>query len=209
MAFEGLREVRKMKKRILVAYTSNAGSTGEVAQAIGKELGQDGSHVDVLHVKNVRDVSTYDAVLVGGPMIMGWHGEAVKFVERNQIALSKVPVAYFLTALSLTALHSDSYGGLPVFQDPALAKPVKNASKLSFKEKRTSVPHYLSPVLTKAPAVKPVGTAFFAGKLEPEKLNLFQRLFVKIIVGGQAGDRRNWSAIRSWASDLRPRLQCT
>ena len=38
---------------------------------------------------------------MGGPMIMGWHREAVSFVRKQQLALSRVPVAYFLMAMSL------------------------------------------------------------------------------------------------------------
>jgi flavodoxin len=34
-------------KRILVAYATNAGSTVEVAQAVGKELGRNGTQVEV------------------------------------------------------------------------------------------------------------------------------------------------------------------
>jgi flavorubredoxin len=42
-----LVDSNEMKRRILVAYTTNAGTTAEVAQAIGEELGKDGMQVDV------------------------------------------------------------------------------------------------------------------------------------------------------------------
>jgi menaquinone-dependent protoporphyrinogen IX oxidase len=57
-------------------------------------------------------------------------------------------------------------------------------------------------VFAKAPLVKPISVAFFAGKLDYDRLDLFGRLFVRIIIGAKAGDRRNWKAIRTWAASL-------
>jgi len=192
-------------KHILIAFATKSGSTAEVAQTIGKELSQDGAQADVRPISVVRDISPYDAVIVGGPMIMGWHREAVQFLEKNQSALSQVPVACFLTALSLTETQA-KFDSIPVYKDPSLAKPPQNAERLSFKEKYATVASYLQPVLEKAPQVKPVSAAFFAGKLDCSKLDFLSRLFVQVIIGAQPGDYRNWDAIRVWAASLRPTL---
>lgn len=189
-------------KKILVAYTTNAGSTTEVAEAIADTLRQDAAQVDVRRVKNVTDLGDYDAAVVGAPMAMGWHKDAVKFLTRHQQALSRIPVAYFLTALELVKTGETTLQGVPIYQDPTLAKPPKNESKLSFEEKQATVAAYLGPALKKAPLVKPVSAGFFAGKLDYSKLNIFQKLFVKIIIRGKAGDYRNWEAIRDWAASL-------
>lgn len=69
-------------------------------------------------------------------------------------------------------------------------------------EKHATVEHYLSPALTKALLVKPVSVGFFAGKLDYSKLNIFHKLFVKLIIQAQTGDLRNWEAIRQWATGL-------
>ena len=69
-------------KKILVAYATNAGSTAEIAQAVGEELSKDGAQVDVRLIDEVTAVEGYDAVVVGAPMIMGWHRTAVKFVKK-------------------------------------------------------------------------------------------------------------------------------
>jgi menaquinone-dependent protoporphyrinogen IX oxidase len=191
-----------MNKRILVAYSSQAGSTAEVAEAVGKALRQNGTSVEVHPIRATGDVSVYDAVVVGGPMIMGWHRDAVQFVAAHQRALSQKPVAYFLTALSLTAAPGDSLYGIPIYQDPALAKPPKRPGKLSWKENYSTISNYLSPALNKAPAVKPVSVGFFAGKLDLEKLDLFSRLFVQVIIGATPGDYRNFSGIQAWATHL-------
>jgi menaquinone-dependent protoporphyrinogen IX oxidase len=195
-----------MAKKILVAYTTNAGSTQEVAETIGETLSQDGVQADVRRIKDVGVVSTYDAVLVGGPMIMGWHKASLKFLRKHQKDLSQVPVAYFFTAMSLTKTAETGLGTMSIYQDPALAKAPENENKLSFKEKHATVGSYLKPALKKAPLVKPVSAGFFAGKLDYSKLNAFQMLFVMLIIGAQPGDRRNWEAIRDWASSLRPAL---
>ena len=195
-----------MEKKILVAYTTNAGSTQEVAETIGETLTQDGVHADVRWIKDVGDVSTYDAVLVGGPMIMGWHKATLKFLRKHQKDLSQVPVAYFLTAMRLTKTSDADLGTVSIYQDPALAKAPGNERKLSFKERYATVRSYLEPAVKRAPLVKPVSAGFFAGKLDYTKLNVFQMLFVMLIIGAQPGDSRNWEAIRDWASSLRPAL---
>lgn len=189
-------------KQILIAYATKSGSTAEVAQAIGKELSQAEVQADVRPISAVHDINPYDAVIVGGPMIMGWHKEAVQFLEKHQSALSHVPVACFLTTLSLTETQT-GFDSIPVYKDPSLAKPPKNANKLSFKERYATVAAYLQPVLEKAPQVKPVSAAFFAGKLDCSKLDLLSRLFAQVIIGTQPGDYRNWDAVRAWVARLR------
>ncbi len=195
-----------MPKKILVAYSSNAGSTTEVAQAIGETLGQEGVQVDVQLFHKVGDVGAYNAVVVGGPMIVGWHGKCVKFVAEHQQALSQIPVAYFFTALNLTKTDAASLDGIAIYQDPSLAKAPKDENKLSFKEKHSTPARFLKAPLEKAPLVKPVSAAFFAGVLDYGKLNILHKLFVKLIIRASVGDFRDWDVIRDWAANLSPAL---
>jgi len=190
-------------KKVLIAYTTNAGSTTDVAKTIGETLRQGETQVDLCRIKDTEEVSTYDAVIVGGPMqILGWHREAVKFLQKHQKTLSGIPVAYFFTALHLTKTSETSLGALSIYQDPAIALTPKNENKLSFKEKHTTVESYLEPVRKKVPLIKPVSVGFFAGKLDYSKLNIFHKLFIKLIIRAESGDFRNWEAIREWASSL-------
>lgn len=195
-----------MNSKILVAYATLSGSTAEVAEAIGETLGKEGAQVDVRPIKEVGDLSPYQAVVVGGPVIIGWHREAVGFVGKHQGALSQVPVAYFMTAINLTKSTEASLGDVPVYQDPRTTKPPQDPEKLSFRENHASVASYLGPVLKKAPQVKPVGAGFFGGKLDYIKLNLLHKLFVMLIIQARPGDFRNWDAIRDWATSLHPAL---
>ena len=55
----------KAGKKVLVAYASYCGTTGGVAEAIGRVLCDAGADTDVRLVKNVDDVSAYSAVIVG------------------------------------------------------------------------------------------------------------------------------------------------
>jgi len=193
-------------QKVLVAYTTNAGSTEEVATVIGEELGKDGAQVDVRRIEQVTNLESYTAVVIGGPMIMGWHRAATRFVKKHQQALSQVPVAYFLTAMSLTQTGESSIDAIPVCIDPMLAKAPKVANRLSLRERYASVTNYLRPILRAAPQVRPVSIALFGGKLEFYRLKLLQMLFVLLIIQAQPGDRRNWPVIREWAAGLRAQL---
>jgi menaquinone-dependent protoporphyrinogen IX oxidase len=193
-------------KPVLVAYTTNSGSTESVAQAVAKELGKTGASVEVRRLEEVPNLELYRAVVVGAPMILGWHRSARRFVEENQQALSALPVAYFFTAMSLTQTGETSVEGIPVSVDARLATAPKKAGHLSFRERYATVSHYLGPVLKEAPLVKPVSVAFFGGKLELFRLKLLQMLFVMLVIRAEPGDLRNWAAIREWAAGLRAGL---
>jgi menaquinone-dependent protoporphyrinogen oxidase len=190
-------------KKVLVAYTTNSGSTQEVAQAIGEELGKGGDQVDVRRLEEVTDIGPYQAVVIGAPMILGWHRAAMKFVKKHQRALSQARVAYFFTAMSLTQTGEDTIDTIPVCIDPEQAKPPKKANRLSLEERYSLPAGYLRPALKAAPSVKPVSVGFFGGKLELFRLNILQMLFVMLAIRAQPGDRRNWDFIQGWAANLR------
>ncbi len=189
-------------KKILVAYSTNAGSTVDVAQAVGEELGKNGDPVDVRPIKEIASLESYDAVVVGAPMILGWQVTAVNFVKKHEQELSKQRVAYFLTAMSLTQDVDRKDREVPIAVDPRLAKPPKNPGKLSFRERYSTIDNYLPTALKAAPTVKPVSVAFFGGKLDLMRLNLWQKLFVMFIIQATPGDYRNWAFIREWARGL-------
>jgi menaquinone-dependent protoporphyrinogen oxidase len=173
----------KVGKRVLVAYASYCGSTGGVAEAIGRVFCDAGAETDVRLVKNVDDVSAYSAVIVGSAIrSTSWYPEAIEFVRKNRQALSGIPVAYFLTCL---ALYEDSEASSKVAQS------------------------YMDPVLNAVPDVRPLDTGLFAGVLDYEKMNMMVRMVMKSKMkskGVPEGDFRDWNAIRSWAGGLLSRL---
>jgi menaquinone-dependent protoporphyrinogen IX oxidase len=154
----------------------------------------------------VTDLAPYSAVVVGAPMILGWHKAAVKFIKKHKSALSQVPVAYFITCKSLTELDEVSFEATKVCVDPELAKPPKNPSRLSFRENYSTVQNYLWPVFRAAPEVKPVSAAFFGGILNMGNMKWYQMLFVLLIVQAPAGGHHNMEFIRQWAGKLREEM---
>lgn len=173
----GIAGAKKLK--VLVAYASRCGSTGEVAEAIGQILCNDGVGVDVRLVENVKDLSSYQSVIVGSAVRRSkWLPEAVDFVEVNRDFLKEVPVAYFLTCLALS----------------------KNTE-----ETRGKASTYLDSVCKVAPQVRPLRIGLFAGVLDYSKLSWGMRMVMKRKmdkVGVKEGDYRDWNAIRTWVSGL-------
>ena len=82
-------------KKILVAYVSMAGSTAEVARAVGEELARDGSQVDVLPLDQVQSLEGYNGVVVGAPLILGWHRDALRFLRKHRKDFERIPLAVF------------------------------------------------------------------------------------------------------------------
>jgi menaquinone-dependent protoporphyrinogen oxidase len=174
---------KKMSKKVLVAYFSYCGTTGGVAEAIGQVLCDKGATVDVRQIKDISDVSPYQAFVIGSAVrSASWWPDAIEFVERNKEELGRKPVAYFLTCLAL-------------YQDTEAS--------------RRTARSYMDPVLQAVPHVKPVQMGLFAGSLDYSKLNLLYRMVMKSKMKKQGvpeGDFRDWDTIHSWAEDLRSKL---
>ncbi len=91
-----------MAKKILIAYGSAAGSTAEVAQAIGEEMKKCGAQADVIAVENVKDLSGYNGVVVGSAVRMfRILGKTKRFLRKHRKHLSKLPVAYFIVCMTM------------------------------------------------------------------------------------------------------------
>ena len=194
-------------KRVLVAYATMAGSTVDVAQAVGEEIAKPDIQVDVLPINEIKDLRSYDGVVVGGPMIMGWHRQALRFLKKHRKVLQNIPLAVFVTAISLTQTGESSVAGVPVSVDEKLPKQPVNQEHLNFRERYARLSNYLHPIIKATRPVKPVSIGVFGGRLEYGRLKWWAVLFVMLIIQAPAGDKRNWSAIRSWATGLPAMLQ--
>jgi menaquinone-dependent protoporphyrinogen oxidase len=199
--FNARKEILPMK-RILVAYATMAGSTAEVAQAVAEEIAKAGLQVDVLPLGQVKGLEAYDGVVVGGPMIMGWHRAASGFLKKHRQVFQRIPLAVFVTAMSLTQTNETSLGGVPVTVDEKLPRPPVNEGRLSFRERYARLSNYLRPVLSATRPAKPASIGVFGGRLEFGRLKWWAVLFAMLIIRAPAGERRNWPAIRSWAAGL-------
>lgn len=85
-----------MNARVLVAYGTKNGSTAEIAGVIADALQQEGLRSEARPAAEARDVSGYEAVVLGGALYAGrWHRDAVRFARRHEHALAERPVWLF------------------------------------------------------------------------------------------------------------------
>jgi menaquinone-dependent protoporphyrinogen oxidase len=189
-------------KRILVAYATQAGSTADVARAVGEEIAKSDMEVDVLPLGQVKSLDSYDGVVLGGPMIMGWHRAALGFLKKHRKAFRRMPLAVFVTAMSLTQTGETSVNGVSVYVDEKLPRPPEKEGTLNFRERYARVSNYARPILRATQPAKPVNIGFFAGRLDYGRLKWWAVLFAIVIIQAPAGDRRNWTAIRAWGAGL-------
>jgi menaquinone-dependent protoporphyrinogen oxidase len=189
-------------KRILVAYATMAGSSAEVARAVAEELVKQGMQADVVPVGDVVSLAGYDGVVVGAPMIMGWHRDALRFLKQHRKALKTVPLAIFVLAMSLTRSGETSVDGVPVFVDERLPKAPQAEGHLTFKERYARLTNYVRPILQAAHPAVPVSVGLFGGRMEYGRLKWWAVVFAMLIIAAPAGDQRNWTAIRAWAASL-------
>lgn len=188
--------------RILVAYATFAGSTAEVAQAVSEEIAKSGVQVDVMPIGEVKSLEGYSGVVVGGPMIWGWHRAASGFLKKHRAAFRRTPLAILVMAMSLTRTGDTSVDGVPVDVDEKLPKPPASEGRLSFRERYARLANYVRPILKATRPITPVKIGIFGGRLDYGRLKWWAVLFAMLIVQAPAGDRRNWTAIRSWAAGL-------
>ena len=153
-------------KSVLVAYATFAGSTVDVARAIGEELAKSGLKVDVLPIGDVKGVDGYDGVVVGGPMILGWHRAALGFIKKHRRAFQRIPLAVFVLAMSLTRTSETSVGGLAIYIDEKLPKLPQEEGRLTFRERYARLSNYNRPILAAAGPRKPVSIGLFGGRLD-------------------------------------------
>jgi menaquinone-dependent protoporphyrinogen oxidase len=161
-----------MQNRVLVAYGTKAGSTAEVAARIGQALSQKNAAVDVLPVKQVKDLSAYTTVVLGSAIRMGSVLPEVKnFIEKNQAVLSQKSFSLFIVCMTLSE---------------------------ETEAKRAEASGYLEPIRA---LVKPASEGLFAGVMDGSRLPLFERLIMKAMKT-PAGDYRNWEQINAWTASL-------
>jgi menaquinone-dependent protoporphyrinogen oxidase len=167
--------------KILVAYATAAGSTGEVAEAVGRALRKGGVIVDVRRAKEITDVSGYDAVVVGSGVRAGrTYAEAAAFLKKHQAALSNLPVAGFVVCLTMKEESDDNC---------------------------RQAEGYLDAMLEGVPGVQWVGDrGLFGGQVDYAKLPWLLRFILKVLIKEPGGDYRDFEAVHDWAVNIRPAL---
>jgi len=165
--------------KILVAYASKYGAITEITEKIGQVLNQAGLEVDILPVKNVKDLTPYDAFVLGSAAYMfRWRADMVSFLKKKQNLLAERPTWLF-------------YSG-----------PLGKGDPLQL-VKGQRFPKSLQPVIDH---IQPRDTAVFHGFLNMKKLNFFERFVFKKSPTMQ-GDFRDWDDITSWANAIASMLK--
>lgn len=148
-----------MENRILVAYATFTGSTGEVAAEIGRILAGRGAQADVRPAREITDVAPYSAVVAGSPLHGGWLPEAVEFVRAHQSGLAQKPFAVFVLSMGVALGDTESI--------------------------RSEVSKRLAPVRDLVPTVS---EGYFAGKLDMDKLPFLYKLMLGMLPKGDHRD---------------------
>ncbi len=163
-----------MAKKILVAYGSKYGATAEMAGRIGQALERAGLAVEVKPAGQAGRAAAYDAVVLGSAVYMGqWQKDAAAWLEANQAELAGRPTWIFSSG--------------PTGE----GDPAQLLQNWRFPDK-------LQPA---AERIKPRDVAVFGGKLDPGRLNLLEKLVLKM-VKAPAGDFRDWDQVEAWAAGI-------
>lgn len=163
-----------MDIRVLVTYDSKHGSTEEIASKITDVLQEARLEVDLSPVNEVRDLSSYRAVIMGSAVYMGqWRKNAATFLKKHQEELADLDVWLFSSGPTGEGEPSQILEGW-------------------------TFPESLKPV---ADRIKPHQTALFHGELNREDLSFLEKFAVDK-VEAPIGDFRNWEKISEWARSI-------
>lgn len=168
-----------MDGKILVTYASEHGATAEIAEKIGAVLRQAGLQADVYPVDGVRDLTAYQAVILGSGVYIGqWKKEAAAFLQSNVETLAERKVWLFSSGPTGEGDPVDLVDG---WRLPAALQPA-------------------------ADRIHPRDTAVFHGYINPGRLNFLTKLVLKGMKK-PFGDFRDWDAITAWSARIADTLQ--
>ncbi len=171
--------------KALVIYGTRGGATKQIAEEIGKTLGEQGFTVTVEDAKRSRgvNVNAFDLIVAGSSVwATMWKWQATRFLKRNAKKLTGKKVALFSSGL---------LGGDPAKMDEANKSIEKTAAKF--------------------PTIKPLALAYFGGLVDFEHPAFFARpmagamkkdLEKKGMDTSKPYDTRDFAAIRKWAVEV-------
>ena len=177
-------------KNVLVAYSSWAGATHQVADEIGKELIKNNLLVSVIPAKDVRSVTDYQAVILGTSIHAGqMTGDFNRFLNKFHKELEVRSTCFFVVCFNMIEDNE--------------------------KNKKETL-GWLNKSLSKFSEIKPVSLGFFAGAAlsdseEFKKLNILVKKLIESMKKSMDTDKgksdfRDWEKIHSWAADVAEKI---
>jgi menaquinone-dependent protoporphyrinogen oxidase len=163
-------------KKILVAYDTEHGATSTIADAIGKVLCEKGFQVELALARKVKDVSAYDAIIIGTPIYYGSGLPGfMNFLKKYEQSIAAKPHVLFVNC---TYLKEDT------------------------EEIRNKVMElWVNPILAKYPGIKPLDIGLFGGKILFEELYPLEFILMKLMKYTD-GDFRDYDKIGAWAESM-------
>ena len=162
------------------------------------------STVDVKRLEEVESLEPYSAVVIGAPMIFGWHREAKKIHQETR-GFSQPPAGGLF--------HHGHEPDEDRRNQPGRHPPLGGSRGCQDRSKRQAVypsrnvtpslPIISAPFSRLRLKFRPVAVGFFGGKLAMYKMKWWQVLFVLIFIQTQQGGSHNMPFIREWAASLR------
>lgn len=168
-----------MTVKVLVAYASKYGATTEIAEKIAEVLKQAEIETDVLPVKKVKDLTPYQAVVLGSAVYIGkWRKAAVKFLKKHEAALAERAVWFFSSG--------------PTGE----GDPVELLEGWEFPPGQQKI----------ADHIQPRDITVFHGAVDPGQLSGMHKKMIEM-VEAPVGDFRNWEMITTWAQGVADSLK--
>ena len=178
-------------KKVLIAYSTWAGATHEVANEIGRVFLANSFNVDVIAANESKNIDTYDAILLGTSIHAGQTVKSFRqFIKQNIDILIKNPTALFVVCANMM---KDSGSN----REETLA--------------------WLERVIGKYDNFKPLSIGLFGGAAlttgdDFNKLNIVVRKTItamnkKMVDEHGRSDFRNWEFIRSWTESVIKKIE--
>ncbi|MDD5511113.1 MAG: flavodoxin domain-containing protein [Dehalococcoidales bacterium] len=182
-----------MDKKALIVYGTRYGATQSTSEEIARVLREEGLEIRVVNAKKekVKDISTYDLVIVGSGMQMGkWTGEPENFLKQFQKELENKKVAIFVSSAAQALIEYEKK-----------TEEIENNRKQYLEQKAAKY------------NLHPVSMVILGGVWDFNKMNVLLRKTLasfkpRIEAAGfkeiKPGlyDTRDWNAIRTWAKEL-------
>jgi len=178
-----VKQLEGYSMKILVAYASVHGSTGEIAQFISNLFKAYAAEVECAKVEDIQDISSYDVIILGTAIHEAiWLTSMLQFLDRFKAEIATKITYMFITCIRV--LETDGYEHV-----------MKN---------------YVHTPTVEALHIREVQP--FAGKMKLDHINWNERWLLGLRYDGNElkqhfnGDYRDWYAISTWVNKIAQHL---